>query len=381
MTLTKKRKKILLIAIPAAVVVVVGAIVLIFCLLFSPKEEEMRLEIWDPMDGSEVLLVVWDGIEDVNDISLPLDFYEFDPPEGYVLTENAEDYANRFSTSYSDTYQKTGPEVDPSMGWVPTITFTQRVAFEQEDVAIGSYFRQEIEFGDLKVIYYSTRETSGAYWLYGNSLLQLDCTEKLQQNEMLELINRVNYDAGREPNYSPLELQRGGIVVEETEMSTSTSIQYFEAHGNPQLPEQMQFYCFDPAPEGFQAYTALETSTSDWINKTPKELEEVTLRYRNQAGDRLILTNSPGSVSLFVSAHLDVQNEEEVAKVQDVTVNGNPGFFYTNGGHSYLAWIEDYLTIEMDYEGEITQEEMLSLAESLVQTPLEEEASSAPTSE
>ena len=44
-------------------------------------------------------------------------------------------------------------------------------------------------------------------------------------------------------------------------------------------------------------------------------------------------------------------------------------------------FVIDYLIVDMVYEGEITQEEMLALAESLVQKPLEEEASSTLSSE
>ena len=70
-----------------------------------------------------------------------------------------------------------------------------------------------------------------------------------------------------------------------------------------------------------------------------------------------------------------MQDEQEVAQVLDVTVNGNPGFFYADYDTSYLAWISDYLTLEMTYQGQITQEEMLALAESLVQKPMEETSS------
>ena len=38
-------------------------------------------------------------------------------------------------------------------------------------------------------------------------------------------------------------------------------------------------------------------------------------------------------------------------------------------------FVIDYLIVDMVYEGEITQEEMLALAESLVQTPMEETSS------
>ncbi len=379
MTLTKKRKKILLIAIPA--VVVIAAVAVILFLLLQPKEEEgMRLEILDPQDGTAVVVAVQDGIEDVNDIALPLDFYRFNPPEGYVQQQNAEDNANRLSTSYTDIFVKEGA----NLGEETTITFTQRIALEQSSLSIGNYFRQEVEFGDLKVIYFRSGDdgstsvpVSGAYWLYGNSLLELRCTERLQQDEVLELVHRVDYSGDRTPNYTPLQLQRGGVVVTETGAYTSHTIQNFSSFGNPQLPAPIVPYDFETPPEGFSAYTALESDTTEWVNDVPEELQaaSVIVRYRNQQGDRLILTNLPGPGSLFAAARLDMQDEQEVAQVLDVTVNGNPGFFYADYDTSYLAWISDYLTLEMTYEGQITQEEMLALAESLVQKPMEETSS------
>ena len=61
--------------------------------------------------------------------------------------------------------------------------------------------------------------------------------------------------------------------------------------------------------------------------------------------------------------------------IQEITVKGNQGWYHQSDTGAELVFVIDYLIVDMDYEGQITQEQMLALAESLVQKPMEETSS------
>ena len=367
MTMTKKKKRILLIGIPAAVVVIAAVIVCI--LLLRPREEApaMRLARVDGVDGyasSMITYTVLDGIENVDEVSLPLPFYGYDAPEGYVHVENAEQSANRFSTSYEDVYRPT--EDDNAYG--ATITFHQQLAYGGTVVAFNSNaYPQEVQFGDLTVIYSIDPDGYGAnaYWLYDHSLLEISYSGYLSENALLDLVHRVNYQQQRQPEYSPLEVQRGGWIVEETENAIEHTRSNFASTGNPEIPSTIRLFDFEQPPEGFSAYQMVTDDDED--SRTPMELRSLTFRYRNGEDERLFIQNIPGPAAMLSISDTEMNDEQIIAQVLDVTVNGNPGFFYQRRNQTQLSWITDYLTIVMTYEGDITQEEMIALAESLVQ--------------
>ena len=58
--------------------------------------------------------------------------------------------------------------------------------------------------------------------------------------------------------------------------------------------------------------------------------------------------------------------------VQEIAVQGHQGWYHQSDTGAKLVFITDYLIVEMNYQGEITQEEMLALAEGLVEKPIEE---------
>ena len=70
----------------------------------------------------------------------------------------------------------------------------------------------------------------------------------------------------------------------------------------------------------------------------------------------------------------DIQGEElnNPDLVQDITVQGRQGWYHQSDTGAELVFATDYLIVDMVYEGEITQEEMMALAESLVEKPMEE---------
>lgn len=149
-------------------------------------------------------------------------------------------------------------------------------------------------------------------------------------------------------------------------------IQCFRAEGNPQLPEDIAPYDFAVPPEGFSQTT--QSGSEEEVFRTPDALKGYTTRYRGEDG-RIQIYNHAGSTPVLELDSMVIQGESingvAYQPVEDVTVNGHPGFYYQDGNISKLAWVTDYLTVELYYMGQITKEELLALGESLVPKPTE----------
>ena len=358
MTITKKKKRILLsvVFLVALIAVVIGLLV------FYPsqeKEDGITFLKEAPENSTGKInypYVISNGVFD-NEIEYPLPFYEFIPPEGYEQYENAEVYANRFSVVYSDSYS------GMRNGLEETLTFGQDVA--RDGFQINNYTNFEpqiIEFGDFTVLYCITDRSTRVYWFYGQSILTLISSQARDPNEMLELINRVDYEANRQPIYSPLQLSRGGSA------QGGVVAEFFESSGNPEIPQTMLPYQFPQIPEGFE-----EISFSQGV-------DAFTYVYANEQGDHITLKEQAGKGQVFNFDQIQLQSPEIMAQVLDVTVNGNPGYFYQTSVETRLAWTAEYYTMEMIYKGDITQEEMIALAESLVQKEIQTQSEASASS-
>lgn len=358
MSLTKKRKKILLIAISA--VVVIAAVAVILFLLLQPKEEEgMRLESVSQQGDGQACRYQVVGGPDYQAVYYPLAFYGFTPPEGYVHTQNAEEQANRFSISYHDEYSGTED------GIPVTISFGQSVAYNGYTINFAAGIQPlEIRFGNLMVLYGKNENSAFAYWLYQDSLLSIAVNEPISQNKMLGLVKQVDTQTVREPIYSPLNLQRGG-------RSETLETKYFTSTGNPEIPDPILPFEFAQLPKGFQRQTAQETAVETLSPFFP----EIVFTYQNEARNTITLTHYIGGKVLFSFDNDQLKNPDITDRVLDVTVGEYPGFYYQIWQGAQLIWVQDYFTMELDYQGQITQEEMLALAESLVQKPMEETSS------
>ena len=370
MTLTKKRKKILLIAIPAAVVVI-AAVVVMAVLLLQPKEAESRMslavKVDDNYDSNQTTYIILNGFDWREDYPYALPFYSFAMPQGYTHTVNAETSANRFSTGYTDQYQT--PEGD-------TLEFRQSFASSNWRFNGEGEFQEMIYAGNPVVCYHG-EDRSAVFWLYGDSVLTFSAGWEMEDNQLLVLVSRVDYENLRQPIYSPWEFQRGSFAVvpdDTNDWGYNYSTQWYEITGNPEIPEEMFCYGFEQPPEGF-----VKSQLASEANSSRSSYAESY--YRDASGQRetLGVFNTIWARSFFS----DIQGEElnNPDLVQEITVQGNQGWYHQSDTGAELVFVIDYLTVDMVYEGEITQEEMLALAESLVQKPLEEEASSTLSSQ
>lgn len=362
MSFTKK-KKLLLIGIPIGVVVVAAVIML--CYLFLPKEEESTMSLAVKSDGNydpnQTTYIILNGFDWREDYPNTLAFYSFALPEGYTHTVNAETSANRFSTGYTDQYQT------PEGG---TLEFYQTLASSNWSFSREGDF-QEMTYAGNPVVCYHGEDRSAVFWLYGDSVLTFSADWEMEDNQLLELVSRVDYENLRQPIYSPWEFQRGSFAVvsdETNDWGYNYSTQWYEITGNPEIPEEMFCYGFDQPPEGFvknQHVSEANSSNSSYAESY----------YQDESGRRETLNvfNTIWARTFFNDIQGEDLNNHDL--VQDITVQGNQGWYHQSDTGAELVFVTDYLIVDMVYEGQITQEEMLALAESLVQKPMEETSS------
>lgn len=362
MSFTKK-KKLLLIGIPIGVVVV--ATVIMLCYLFLPKEEESTMSLAVKSDGNydpnQTTYIILNGFDWREDYPNTLAFYSFALPEGYTHTVNAETSANRFSTGYTDQYQT------PEGG---TLEFYQTLASSNWSFSREGDF-QEMTYAGNPVVCYHGEDRSAVFWLYGDSILTFSADWPMEDNQLLELVSRVDYENLRQPVYSPWEFQWGSFAVvpdETNDWGYNYSTQWYEITGNPEIPEEMFCYGFDQPPEGFvknQHVSEANSSNSSYAESY----------YQDESGRRETLNvfNTIWARTFFNDIQGEDLNNHDL--VQDITVQGNQGWYHQSDTGAELVFVTDYLIVDMVYEGQITQEEMLALAESLVQKPMEETSS------
>lgn len=351
MTLTKKTKKILLIAVPAAVVVIGAAVLAAVLLRPNPQPAWHLQNISEFNSTGETEYTVANGLESNAELPQPMPFYSFTPPEGYTQVVNARETANRFSTQYYDEYQDSNREI---------ISLTQQPAYVAWTYTDEGTF-QEVQFGDTLVVCRMGEEDSTAIWIHGQTLLTLFVTQPLTENQLLDLVSRVDYENLSQPIYSSWEFRPGRYLEAVIDGVLQTKDVPYQIAGNPQLPEQLQYYGFASAPQGL----ALDGRRTDLNSKDGLRMEFYT-------GEQASLCVCSTMVGQQVFGDIHGKDLNDRSLVQEITVQGNQGWYHQSDTGAELVFVTDYLIVDMTYQGQITQEQMQALAESLVEKPGEE---------
>ena len=365
-TLTRKKKKLLVILLPAAGVFCIVLGLILWVWLGQAPQENNPFEIRRSQNGNEIIYCAVKGEEgaDAFDSALfaevqTLPCYTFLPPEGWTMTEDGLE-ANMIN-QYCDVFQ----HQDGATLW-----FEQRPALFQVIAANDSSTAytvdpasiQEVQFGEMQVIYFQENQITGVYWIYAQSLLSITCDGVRDINEMLNFITCVDYDALREKPQQmiqPLSLQRGYYHGEDR------SSQAYGSVGNPEVPEQPDMPSLPQPPEGYELVDDFEEPYSDY------RIE----KYQNQQGELMSFTCTTGAndffgkwINTFVYFPFTGMSNEELAdpdSVQDAVVNGNPAFVHINEDVSEIGWIDGYCTMELRFTAPMTAEQLIALAETI----------------
>ena len=168
---------------------------------------------------------------------------------------------------------------------------------------------------------------SGAFWIYGESLLKLTCNRVLDTDEMMELVGLVDYETQREPIYSPLH------VV------TRSNYTKYTMEGNPQVPEDPDWYFFTQTPEGYHlTYVHVDEETSGRYMESGRS---AICTYENEQGDQIQLENLTYANALFMDNAIGGLDETDCK--EEITVNGVQGYIHTGKYNSEIAWlVNDY---------------------------------------
>ena len=359
MTFAKKKKKLLLIFIPVTVVMISAAVVMAVLLLRPQPQGPHLVQAYE--DESNPMFILVDGYEDT-DFTPPLPLYDFKMPQGWTHGRDAAESANQYSYRHEDFYvAEDGTEV----------TFTQDYALNNQQLtALGTF--QMVPFGDLEVVCYQSETdefggsdpNSGAFWIYGESLLKLTCNRVLDTDEMMELVGLVDYETQREPIYSPLYFK----------CLPGTSA--YSVEGNPQLPEEIQWFYFTQSPEGYTLTDQYSDNIEEIVNFYMYFGPAATCRYEkdNQDSvlhDSIVLENCTFPNGLTNAMSLDELNDPDA--IEEVTVNGKDGIIHINEEEARIVWlVNDYCYVSITSTAPVTgnlltRQELLDLAATVSQ--------------
>ena len=354
MTMTKKKKKLLSILIPVGVVVIAAIVVAVVLILQNnqPKRYLQDISVYD--NTPQPVMVVEGGLEQAL-VPLPRYSVSDQTPEGYLHAEQSAQVANRFSYEYRDTYYaQDGSQV----------ILRQQTAGQH--IQVG--FAGEIQHGSFAgmELHYAVGDTqSTAAWLCGDTLFILETQgQALSLEEMMAFANLVDYSAPAQPEIRPLEFVEGDVL----QFGNQLTLLPWRVGGNPQLPDQLEYYTFTQVPEGYSETAAVtnyvlptylleETgidfgSSSDWA-----------VSYTNPQGNVLTLVNCIVGDEGSIFQNLPGYDSTKPLEVQEVTVNGMEGRLYAGPSYYELVLLGDYLYVDLTYQGDISQEEFLALAE------------------
>lgn len=354
MALSQKARKRLRILIPVAVVVV-AAVVVTVVLLFQnqPKRHLQDISAYD--DLTQPVMVVEDGLEEM---LIPLPRYPVSDqvPEGYTWTQVSAQTANRFSLEYQDVYYT--PE-----GYY--LNLRQQSAGQHMQVGFPGDI-QHAKFAGMDLYYASGETGSTAAWLKGDTLFVLESNQpNLSLEEMLEFVNLIDYDADpAPPETSPFtfiegkNMQFGNVI---TNLS-------WKVGGNPALPDQLDYYTFTQAPEGYTQADPIPNTLMDYslLQQAGIDAGEATdgaEAYQNSQGGTLTLTNGTVGQEMQIFTSLPISMSTQSSPLETVTVNGMEGRLYSGSGYSELVLLGDYLYVDLTYQGTISREDFLALAQ------------------
>lgn len=367
--MTKMRKKLLAVLLPVGVLVLAGAIVLALWLTAKPEMEKPFLILRDQNTNEIVSCTLKEECR-VEDTPLPLTAYTLQVPQGWVQTVDAMDSANQYSPTYQDQFvlEETQENFSPV-----TLTFSQQYAAMTYELGAT----QEVMYGDQQLLYRSGRtgseeDTGTLYtelsWIYGQSYLTIRCQQDRDVNQMLELFVLVDYHTPRQPNYSPLELVRDDLDAD-VEFLT---LQGYRTQGNPELPdgEAAEVPGFAVPPEG---WTLIETEVN---TQDEYGLFSAQYTYQNQAGKLLRLSAAAGSNDLFQSdypfAAISFEELNTPQTVQQVDLaEGKEAFVHINPDQNAweMGWAEGYWTVQLRSTAPLTQQELITLAQTVTLQP------------
>ena len=376
MTISKTKKRILLIALPTAVVVIALAVVLWLVLGRSEPEPPFTI-LRSQTTGEVVSCQLAEGAVEVGDPDSPQPYYNLTPPAGWTQTQQAQ---------ILDPYNNADPDVFQSQDGTKMYFLQHRTAQSAlNGLDLDPSAIQEVQFGDLQVIYSQNTQTAWdggqqvsrtetlVFWVQNKTLFCLSCDQAWEINQMLEWITFVDDQNPRmlayePPPVEPLELVRGDVQVTELENGrTMSSLKNYRSQGNPEIPDNPAMFTFPQAPEGWTLVGKAESQYTPHLEKYVDDQGEI-LALVCVTGTKDLFQNYAGTTQLYLPfAGMSRSELEDPNSVQDAAVNGNPAFVHITDDVSEIGWIDGYCTLELRSTAPLSQEELVALAEQVVQ--------------
>lgn len=200
---SKRQKRLWTVLLGAGLLVAAAVLVLVWQMRDTFQEGPFEIRRNPQTQAVEYCGVRGTVSED--QLTLPLDCYTFTPPDEWVQVEDAMEHAHQYSTGYIDSYRT---QAGDDMLFVQLPATQQVLGSENQGPLTDLSAIQEVRFGEEQVIYYQQEVNTeyhpsgvetAVYWVHGQNLLNLICYRDKDVEQMLELIQQVDYNALRRP--------------------------------------------------------------------------------------------------------------------------------------------------------------------------------------
>ena len=302
-----------------------------------------------------------------------LPHYQIPDPEGFIrLCENVQ------SPTY--LYAQLDQWYNPQTGAV--LNLTQELMYTglrfEPPIQLESTILENQNGEQIEVYSGCTQQRAYAFWLYGNSAMKVEYWGNVSQQQLLDWIGQMDYGSHAKAvdlntvsdfycylDYDPWEAEGTG---------NSDSPEWVYRYAlRDEVYDQMEEsatgrdeeinYNFAAAPEGF---TLIKAENEEPVTppKNGFHSNGATYTYQNQEGVTLVLSQLvmmplPNNSGCFLPGFTCSQPMEEV-KVLDMD-----GLYGKVEDYNYLVWRYGGRWMEILYYGDISQQEMIALAETV----------------
>lgn len=232
---------------------------------------------------------------------------------------------------------------------------------------------ESTQLEDVTVYYSCGAEEAYAFWLYDESAIQLVYWGSVSEEQLLDWIKQMDYtNTTPKPNLNAGSEYDCCIPLNSYDLSRPQALEfryYMKREGYDQMADTFAGrdtrvdYHFESVPEGFTLIQR-DNEYSPTQENPALRIYGATDTYENARGDRLVLEQTILMPLGDNTVHWDmpISNSRPGEEVQVLDMDG---IYFPQEGRSRLVWRYGGRRMELTYDGDISKEDLIALAETV----------------
>lgn len=359
------RKKIA-VALLAAVVLALGG-----CTVYQAVTNGAVIKQFGPYDNLYTGLTEYHyNVLNGNEVSEEAPRYQLAVPEGFVsLWDNS--LARKESTFFLQQWYN--PDT------LDVLTLTQQSV--HAGLGLMLYYPLEpVQQNGITVFYGSSEQQnrSCAFWLYGNVSFVLEYSGQVDREQMLDWVAQMDYTpADPQPNPDPSS-EFYVQIVDRNDSNQDRALypigKGFAYRLTPEIYELMEEeetgreenidYNFASAPEGYTLIRTKDNTIIDSEEISGFSTNGAEYTYQNSQGRQIVLTQYI-AVPLPKPGGFYYPPIDSTKPMEEVQVSGMAGLYVQEEDYAKLVWRYGGRLMEITCDGQMSQEEMIALAQTV----------------